>query len=301
MKYIFLNRCTVCLCLLFLCMGGVSLAVANPISEEKNSSSLVYADASQGQDTYGGSVFDETSPKESTSSPSPSKRSPTGGVLPVLLLLFAGYFLYKRMSGPGNRGQDRENRTNFPVDRKSTSSNPEPRDTSKNSSSLGENSEDMPDVPEVQKRAAAMWGSLSSQTEDSAASGAVRKHNSDEFDEKDFLEGAKMLYTRLQNSWAERDLDDLKPFTTDSMMQVLQKQAEKLPNPSSMNVLLVTAKLLSVERSGNEETCRVLFSSLLQEGQAAPYDTKEIWSFTHDFVKQGTWLLASIAPAGENS
>lgn len=156
---------------------------------------------------------------------------------------------------------------------------------------------------EIKKRASSAWDSLRStpaRLQETEASDrrsdpsiVVPQH----FDTADFLEGAKVLYSRLQYSWAARDIADLTPFTTPEMLETLNAQAEKDPTPTTIEVLLVNANLAGVTRNGNEEKAKVLFSALIQgKGEQAPFDVKELWHFTHNYVENTTWRLDAIEP-----
>ena len=48
-----------------------------------------------------------------------------------------------------------------------------------------------------------------------------------DFNQEEFLRGAKMAYTRLQESWDRRDLDDIAQFATPAVLTELRaKYAE---------------------------------------------------------------------------
>ena len=49
------------------------------------------------------------------------------------------------------------------------------------------------------------------------------------FDEREFLDGAKAAYTRMQASWDARDLDDLRQFTSPEVFAEVQAQAAADP------------------------------------------------------------------------
>jgi hypothetical protein len=121
-----------------------------------------------------------------------------------------------------------------------------------------------------------------------------------DFDVEDFLDGARLLYSRLQTSWAARDLKDLAPFATPEMMDILRRQAEQDPVPGTVEVLLVTAVLTGVTRRAEEERVDVAFSAMLEEdpaGRGEKISVKEIWHFVRGPATGGGWRLDGIEQA----
>lgn len=116
------------------------------------------------------------------------------------------------------------------------------------------------------------------------------------FDQDDFLRGAKMLYTRLQNSWDKRDVADIATFTTDVILSEVKAQAEADPSPSKTEIMLVNASLVSAERDGEEDVATVFFDVLLRESPDAqvPSQTRELWHFTRPAGSSESWRLDGI-------
>ncbi|MEG6501711.1 Tim44 domain-containing protein, partial [Desulfovibrio sp. 1214_IL3152] len=115
------------------------------------------------------------------------------------------------------------------------------------------------------------------------------------FDADEFLRGAKMAYTRLQNSWDKRDMDDISQFTSSAVQHAVREQMEADPNPSNTEILLVNAQLLGVENEGNEQFAQVFFDVLMRESpdQQAPSTVREVWHFMRP-VQGGSWKLDGI-------
>ena len=148
----------------------------------------------------------------------------------------------------------------------------------------------------VKRTAKSAWESLRS-TPDTSSSARSQPGTPRDFDEGDFLEGAKMLYSRLQRAWAARNILELEPFLTPDMLSLLQEQTSPEDIPSTVEVLLVEATLLEVTREGEEERTRVLFSALLQEeGEVSesPVEVRELWHFTHNYRTGSNWQLDGI-------
>ena len=64
------------------------------------------------------------------------------------------------------------------------------------------------------------------------------------FDQEDFMKGAKAVYTRLQNSWDKRDLEDIRDFTSKEVWEEITRQAQEDPHPGKTEILRVNARLL---------------------------------------------------------
>lgn len=116
-----------------------------------------------------------------------------------------------------------------------------------------------------------------------------------DFNQEEFLRGAKMAYTRMQKSWDNRDLADIAHFATPAVMRELQAQAAQDPGPSRTDLLQVNAELVGVEPEGDNLRAQVLFDVLMRDGpsQANPENVREIWHFLR-IGKNGNWKLDGI-------
>ena len=112
----------------------------------------------------------------------------------------------------------------------------------------------------------------------------------------EFLEGAKLAYTRLQASWDKRDLNDIAQFTTPPVMEALREQLAQEPSSGRTEIILVNAQLLEVNEEGTEERAQVYFDVLLREDpqQSTPTNAREIWHFVRERSNNGMWKLDGI-------
>lgn len=115
------------------------------------------------------------------------------------------------------------------------------------------------------------------------------------FDADEFLRGAKMAYTRMQQSWDRRDLTDIAQFATPSVMRELKAQADADPNPSHTEIMMVNAQLAGVEEEGENTRAQVYFDVMMREdpSQQSPINAREIWHFLR-IGKDGNWRLDGI-------
>lgn len=119
------------------------------------------------------------------------------------------------------------------------------------------------------------------------------------FDEKNFLEGAKILYARLQNSWDRRDFNDIAQFATKEILDGLQEQAKEEP-PGKTEVILIKPTLVGLHNEDGKQVASVLFDVLMRERQSDPhpYPIREFWHFERDASEpSSTWKLAGIESA----
>ncbi len=114
------------------------------------------------------------------------------------------------------------------------------------------------------------------------------------FQVEEFIEGAKMAFSRLQSSWDKRDLDDIALFTSPAVLEEVKKQLAEDDSPSKTDILLNNARLLSVITENNEETATVYFDVILRESNATDTtQAREVWHFVRP-VGGGNWKLDGI-------
>lgn len=116
-----------------------------------------------------------------------------------------------------------------------------------------------------------------------------------DFDQEDFLKGAKVLFTRMQTSWDKRDLNDIRQFTSDEVYNEVKAQAQEDPGPSTTEILLINAKVLEVKKEGQETMATVYYDVVMREdpNQSATSQVREVWHF----IKTGPdsmWTLEGI-------
>jgi predicted lipid-binding transport protein (Tim44 family) len=118
-----------------------------------------------------------------------------------------------------------------------------------------------------------------------------------DFDQEDFMKGARAVYTRLQSSWDKRDLEDIRQFASKEVWEEIRHQAQEDPNPSKTEILRVNARLLEVTSSNSHTVASVLFDVMLRESKEEDMakEAREIWHFS----KEGNdpksfWVLEGI-------
>jgi len=118
-----------------------------------------------------------------------------------------------------------------------------------------------------------------------------------DFDQKDFMKGAKAAYTRLQSSWDKRDLEDIRYFTSKEVWEEISRQAKEDPKPSKTEILRVNARLLEVASSNSHTVASVLFDVMMRESKEedTAKEVREIWHFSKDDKDpKSFWVLEGI-------
>lgn len=115
------------------------------------------------------------------------------------------------------------------------------------------------------------------------------------FDEEEFLRGAKAAYARLNASWDKRDLDDIAQFSTPAFLDEIRRQKEEDPTPGRTEILLVNASVAEARKDGGDQIVSVYFDVLLRENpnQETPSNVREIWHFVRP-LSGGMWKLDGI-------
>jgi len=118
-----------------------------------------------------------------------------------------------------------------------------------------------------------------------------------DFDREDFMKGAKAVYSRLQNSWDKRDLEDIRYFTSTEVWEEINRQAQEDPKPSKTEILRVNAQLLEVTTSNSHTVASVLFDVMMRESKEEDMakEVREIWHFSKDDKDpKSFWVLEGI-------
>ncbi len=121
------------------------------------------------------------------------------------------------------------------------------------------------------------------------------------FDEKGFLDGAKIAYKALQKAWDARDLAEIRGLTTDKVFAEIQDQINASTEENHTDVLKVEAELLEVREIGNEIEAVVLFDAVMREDREAQAgQVREVWHFIKpNNPNQTKWLLDGIQQLAE--
>ena len=117
-----------------------------------------------------------------------------------------------------------------------------------------------------------------------------------DFDELDFLEGAKSAFKMLQTAWDKRDLAEIRSLTTDKVFAEIQDQLKGSDTENHTDIVKIEAELLEIRELGSELEAVVLFDTLMREEVSAqPEQVREVWTFIKPKNSmQAKWYLDGL-------
>lgn len=219
--------------------------------------------------------------------------SRTGSVLNILLLVLIAYFLvrmFRRRSGGGNdkARPGQWSKTDYPT---------KPGEEGQPDSDAASRDEARPGQAKPMDRheaARQTWDMLRSEPEDKPApstpTGAPQRANG--FDEAEFLEGAKVLFSRFQQARDKDDYDALRDFLSDEVYSDAVVAGER----PRTEVMLVSALLTELNTADGRTVASVHYDAQLRVGEEGrPVQLRTVWEFGRDdSVPGGLWVLEKI-------
>lgn len=119
------------------------------------------------------------------------------------------------------------------------------------------------------------------------------------FDVAAFERVAKVQFIRLQAANDERNLDDIREFTTPEMFaEIKLDMAERGNAPQQTDVMSLEAVLLEVLQERDREVASVRFSGSVRDNGGPAEDFAEIWNLVK--LRNGGWLLAGIQQVAQH-
>ncbi|XXJ19950.1 TIM44-like domain-containing protein [Desulfovibrio caledoniensis] len=214
--------------------------------------------------------------------------SRTGSVLNILLLVLIAYFLvrmFRRRSGGGNdkTRPGQWSKTDYPT---------KPGEEGRSDPDAG--SRDAAKPMDRHEAARQTWDMLRSEPGDNPApttpTGAPQRANG--FDEAEFLEGAKVLFSRFQQARDKEDFDALRDFLSDEVYSDAVAAGER----PHTEVMLVSALLTELNTAAGRTVASVHYDAQLRVGEEGrPVQLRTVWEFgREDSVPGGLWVLEKI-------
>lgn len=116
-----------------------------------------------------------------------------------------------------------------------------------------------------------------------------------DFDVPRFLRKTKAYFMRLQASWDNADIKDIRRFTTRELFGEFCKQLnERAGAPSATEVVTLGAELQGVETAGEYYIATVKFTGMVKEDDAEVTPFSEIWNLSKPLDGHRSWVLTSI-------
>ena len=117
-----------------------------------------------------------------------------------------------------------------------------------------------------------------------------------DFDVAGFVRNAKVHFIRLQAASDEKNLTDIREFTTPEVFAEIKMQLDEERGAiNKTDVLNLDAVLLGIETGPTGYLASVRFSgSMRQNNQAEATPFEEVWNLSKPVEGKGGWLLAGI-------
>lgn len=117
-----------------------------------------------------------------------------------------------------------------------------------------------------------------------------------DFNEADFLDGAKGAYKILQAAWDNKDVSEIRGLTTDKVFGEIQTQIHASTEDNKTDILNIEAELLEVRELNTGLEATVLFDSLLREdANTSATQVREVWTFIKPKNSlQSKWYLDGL-------
>lgn len=252
--------------------------------------------------------------QQATNPPAPPKRSFMSKVLPVLAGLSAGALLGSLLSGHGLGGglgailmmivgavvvfyivrklmtRKTEEQTVNPFQpsapQQPVYSQPyaPPVDTTQSAPQSMNQGYNYPD--EVSQRPA------DSYQQPASGSYAFNRSYNVDFNKDDFLRTAKITFIRMQSAYDQKNLTDIRNFTTPEVFAEIQMQLQERGNEMNYTEIVNINAALIDEPYDTNPAASVLFSGQIKEQKdASPVQVNELWHFVKT---NNNWLIAGI-------
>jgi predicted lipid-binding transport protein (Tim44 family) len=116
-----------------------------------------------------------------------------------------------------------------------------------------------------------------------------------DFDIADFLRNAKVYFIRLQAAWDERNLADIREFTTPEVYAEIKMQIDEEKGAQNRtDVVSVDGELLGIDESPSDYLASVRFTGKISDNGASAAPFEEVWNFSKRKQGRSGWLLAGI-------
>ncbi|KQP21143.1 Tim44 domain-containing protein [Pseudorhodoferax sp. Leaf265] len=121
-----------------------------------------------------------------------------------------------------------------------------------------------------------------------------------DFDTDGFLTAAKRNFVTLQSAWDRADISSLRAMMTDAMLgeiqaQLKEREAHTGGQSNTTEVVMLDAKLLGIEDTGEDYMASVEFSGMIrEEPSAGPSPFREVWNMTKPKSGHAGWLVAGV-------
>ena len=113
-------------------------------------------------------------------------------------------------------------------------------------------------------------------------------------------DGGQAQLRDLQDAWDRADIPTLRAMMTDDMVgeirsQLAERESHTGGQPNKTEVVMLEAKLLGIEETGDDYMASVEFSGMIREdASAGPSPFREVWNMTKPPRRRSGWLVAGV-------
>lgn len=200
----------------------------------------------------------------------------SGGILNVLLLGCIAYFLVRSFRRRGKGDDTRPGRWSR-TERDETDDAAQPRTMDRH------------------EAARQTWDMLRSDQEDNPAPSTPTGPTAAPagFDEAEFIEGAKVFFSRFQQAADAQDFQAIRDFISDEVF------ADAMANAGQgrTEIMLLNARLMEMNSENGRTTASVFYDAQLRVGDQGERTEhlRAVWEFSRDdSVENGLWVLEKI-------
>lgn len=121
------------------------------------------------------------------------------------------------------------------------------------------------------------------------------------FDSNEFLRQCKASFIRLQAAYDEKNMDDLRAFTTPQVFAEISLQLQEREELSNVtDIIKLDAEYLGTHEDNGQVSASVKFSGVSKEDADLPIDFCEIWHFTV-VSGSGEYLVSGVQQYNPNN
>ncbi|WP_319467204.1 TIM44-like domain-containing protein [uncultured Pseudodesulfovibrio sp.] len=141
-----------------------------------------------------------------------------------------------------------------------------------------------------------MWSVLSSEPSETPVRQSP-KVESDSFDEAEFLEGAKLFFSRFQQVRDVSELDELRSLLSDSAYEDAVAEVQRRSADEQTEIMLLNARLMDMKTDNNRTDVSVFYDADLRKGVSGEQSVhvRAVWEFSRDGSGENVfWILEKI-------
>ncbi len=206
--------------------------------------------------------------------------SSSGSVLNILFLGIIAYFLvrmFRRRSGGGREDNTRPGKWN-----------PKEQDEKEKGRVIR--------PMDRHEAARQMWGNLSSDKPEATTPTAAPQIDG-AFNEAEFLEGAKLFFSRFQEARDGKDFEQLRGFLSDEVYADAVVAAQADHTRGRTEIMLLNARIMEVKSENGRTFTTVFYDGQIRKGESGeqPEHIRVVWEFSRDDeAENGLWTLEQI-------